>query len=318
MWENGPGRYQQDSTVIVSVVVLSYDSRADLERCLLSLAGQQRPADQVLVVDNGSRDGSAAMVAASFPQFERLELGTNLGYCRANNLALARCPGEAILFLNADVELAPDFLAQALVPFERDPKVGLVCAKLLRDDRRTLDSTGQYWARDRRVGERGYGQPDRGQFERPEPVPSCCGAAAFYRRAMIESIAPGGELFDEEFFAFFEDLDVGLRAARAGWSAVYWPRAVAYHRRGGTQSGRPRFQLLGRPPEIRYHILKNRYLLLIKHGAAGALLRDLPFILATEAALWAALLLTSPRVLWRLLSDPSPLRRAWARRRGAA
>jgi len=302
--------------VIVSVIVLSYQSRSDLERCLASIAAQRRPAEQVVVVDNGSRDGSVAMAAERFPQFERLELPENLGYCRANNLALARCRGDLVLFLNADVELAPDFLDQALVAFEQDPKIGLVCAKLLRDDKRTLDSAGQYWGRDRRVRDRGYGQPDRGQYDRPEPVPSCCGAAALYRRAMIESIAPSGELFDEDFFAFGEDLDVALRARRAGWSALYWPRAVAYHRRGGTQTGRPRFQLLGRPPAIRYHILKNRYLLLLKHEGAGSWIRDLPFIVATDLILWGALLLTSPAVLWRLVVSPQPLLRAWAQRRG--
>ncbi|HEX9639649.1 MAG TPA: glycosyltransferase family 2 protein [Acidobacteriota bacterium] len=298
----------------ISVIVLSYDSRGDLERCLESLEAQSRLAEQVVVVDNGSRDGSAALVAQRFPRLELLALDQNLGFCRANNLALERCRGEIVALLNADVELDADFLAQAAAAFERHPEVGLVCAKLLRADRRTLDSAGQYWGRDRRVRERGYGEPDRGQFERPEKVPSCCGAAALYRRAMIDAIAPAGELFDETFFAFCEDLDVGLRAARAGWSALYWPRAVAYHRRGGTQHGRPRYQLLGRPAEIRYHILKNRYLLLLKHGKPGALLRDLPFIVFTELALWGVLLLTSPGVLWRLISDPRPFRRAWAQR----
>jgi GT2 family glycosyltransferase len=302
--------------VSVSVIVLSYESRADLERCLASLVAQRRPAEQVVVVDNGSRDGSAAMAAERFPQFERLELPRNLGYCRANNLGLARSRGELILFLNADVELAPDFLESAQLAFGTDPKIGLVCAKLLRHDRKTLDSAGQYWGRDRRVRDRGYGEADRGQYERGEPMPSCCGAAAFYRRAMIESIAPGGELFDEAFFAFGEDLDVALRARRAGWSAWYCPRAIAYHRRGGTQTGRPRFQILGRPPAIRYHILKNRYLLLLKHERAGAWIRDLPFILITDLMLWGALLLTSPGVLWRLVTSPGPFHRAWSQRRG--
>jgi GT2 family glycosyltransferase len=198
--------------------------------------------------------------------------------------------------------------------------VGIAAGKLLRLDRRTLDSAGQELGRSRQPVDRGYGRLDRGQLDADGEVFGACGAAALYRRAMLEAIAgPGGEVFDEEFFAFYEDLDLAWRARRAGWRAVYRHRAVGYHARGGTAGrkeapGRWR-AMLGRAPEVRFHIAKNRYLTILKNDTLGGYLRNLPFILGRDAGLLGALLATSPGVLLRLWRERGAFRRALRRRR---
>jgi len=117
---------------------------------------------------------------------------------------------------------------------------------------------------------------------------------------------PGEAYFDDSFFAFYEDLDLAWRARRAGWKAVYRHRAVGFHARGGTS--RPRGLLtrvaamLGRSPEIRYHIVKNRYLTLLRNDTVGAYLRNAPFIWGRDIATFVLLLVSSPTVLLRLWS----------------
>ncbi|HXI02196.1 MAG TPA: glycosyltransferase family 2 protein, partial [Candidatus Saccharimonadales bacterium] len=247
----------------------------------------------------------------------------NLGFCRANNDALKRSGGLFILCLNADAVLEPDYLEKALPAFESDPAVGMVAGKIRRFEGDVLDSAGQFLTRARRIRDRGYGEEDRGLYDEPGEVFSVCGAVALYRRAMVDAVSRDGEFFDEDFFSFGEDLDVCWRARRAGWRAVYVPAAGARHFRGGSQAGAVPLlgrisQMARRPPEVRAHIVKNRYLMIVKNDTAGAFLRDLPFILAWEAVQWSWLLLASPSAIPHLWRMRGTLAEAWRRRRSGA
>jgi GT2 family glycosyltransferase len=160
-------------------------------------------------------------------------------------------------------------------------------------------------SRARRPKDRGYGRPDAGQFDRDERVFGVCGAAALYRRSMLDAIAdPGPDFFNESFFAFGEDLDLAWRANRQGWRAEYRHRAVGYHARGGSATRAPRLRrwvpLLGRSPEIRFHAVKNRYLAILRNDSVAGYLGNLPFIWSRDLATLVLLLLTSPGVLLRL------------------
>ena len=307
-----------------SVVVVSWQSERFLPGCLESIRAQSHPPCEVFVVDSGSTDGSVDLVRERFHWASVLPLGGNLGFCRACNEGIGRSTGDAILIVNADIILGADFLAEALRPVGRDERIGSVTGKLLRFDRRTVDSAGQCISRSRRVIERGYGQPDEGQFEEAGYVFSACGAAVLYRRRAVEDLLVEGEFFDEEFFAFSEDLDVGWRARNAGWRAWYEPRAVAYHFRGGTAPEAPegmarligaRAAVLRRPEEIRYHILKNRYLTMLKNDRPAHVLRDAAHIAAREAALAGIALVSGPRVVGRLARCGSLVASALRKRR---
>jgi GT2 family glycosyltransferase len=308
---------------LVSVIVVSWNSLRFLPECLASVEAQTHPAVDLVVVDNGSTDGSADFVAAEFPRATLLRNSANLGFCRANNDALKRSNGVFILCLNADAVLEPDYLERALPEFESNPSVGLIAGKVLRFDGSTMDSAGQLLTRARRIRDRGYGEKDTGRYEEPCDVFSACGAVALYRREMVDAISEDGEFFDEAFFSFGEDMDVGWRARRAGWRTRYLSGARARHYRGGSQARSTsllgRFsQMARRPHQARAHIFKNRYLLILKNDTAGALLKDLPFVLGWEAVQWAWLLLASPGTLPHLWRQRGALTSAWRRRRAAS
>ncbi|MGH9866844.1 MAG: glycosyltransferase family 2 protein [Candidatus Polarisedimenticolia bacterium] len=305
---------------LVSVIVVSWNSLDFLPRCLASVEAQSHPAVELIVVDNASKDGSAAYVREGHPRAVLVENPRNLGFCAGNNVGLKRARGAYILFLNADATLTPRYIEEALQPFAADSRTGMVAGKVLRFDQHTLDTTGQFLTRSRRVKERGYGEPDRGQYDRPGEVFSVCGAVALVSRALVDSVSIDGEFFDEDFFAFNEDLDAGWRARRLGWRCAYHPAAVAYHYRGGTQVDRrdgPRRhgEMARRPPHIQAHIVKNRYLAIIKNDTAGSVLLNLPFILAWEVALWGWLVVFSPGTLPILWGHRRLLGRALGKRR---
>jgi len=304
---------------VVSVVIINWNSGEDLVPCLESLAAQTLAPAEVLVADNASADGSLERARARFPHLIYLALGENRGFCGGANAGIARARGEAVLVLNPDTRLDPGFLAHAVDALARE-RVHFVAPKLLRFDGKTLDSCGQTLSPVLlQVIERGYGEEDRGQFDAEGPIPSACGAAALYGRALLDRLAPGGKLYDEDYFAFREDADVGARARKAGLRGWYEPKAVAYHRRGGT---RPRegkflgraFQVLGRDEAVQYHILKNRYLFLAKNVSIAGLLLRLPALLAFDGLQLLVLAALRPALLLRLLAIGPLLQRAWAKR----
>jgi len=307
----------------VTVIVVSWNSRRFLEECLRSVEAQTHGDVETIVVDNGSADGSADFVASAFPKAILIRNSANEGFCRANNAALMRATGVFILCLNADAILEPDFLERALTGFTAVHRVGMVSGKIHRFDGVTIDSAGQILTRARRIVDRGYGERDVGRYDLPGEIFSVCGAAALYWRGMIDAIAEGGELFDESFFAFGEDMDVAWRAQRAGFRGYYVPSARARHFRGGTQPAAPGllgrfFQTARRPPGIRAHIVKNRWLMILKNDTKERFLRDLPFIAAWEIGEIAWLLFAAPTTIPHLWRARGGFARAWRRRRSAA
>jgi len=302
--------------------VVSWNSRRFLSDCLRSVAAQTRREVELIVVDNGSTDGSADFVAAEFPSATLIRNSSNEGFCRANNAALKRATGVFILCLNADAILEPDFIENALAGFRAIHRVGMVSGKILRFDGVTIDSAGQMLTRARRIVDRGYGERDAPRFDEPGEIFSVCGAAALYWRAMIDSVSTDGEFFDESFFAFGEDMDVAWRAQRAGFRAWYQPSARVRHFRGGSQTGKPGllgrfFQTARRPAGIRAHIVKNRWLMILKNDTLRAYLKDLPFIAAWEAAQGLWLLFAAPSTIPHLWRAREAFGRAWRRRRPA-
>ena len=131
-----------------------------------------------------------------------------------------------------------------------------------------------------------------------------CGAAALYRRRMLDEVsADCGGVFDARFFAFYEDLDLAWRARRRGWKALYRHEALAYHHRGGSAERGDlvrRVALLGRSAEVRFHVAKNRYLTILRNDSVAGYLGNLPFILARDLAMLGLIAVSSPGVLLRL------------------
>lgn len=304
----------------VAVVIVTWNSAPFVGACLESIRALARPPEDTIVVDNASSDGTAAIVREKFPEVRLIETGGNAGFCRANNLGIRETTSPFVLVLNPDTTLDARFLDELLPAFD-DPKVGIAAGKLLRFDGVTLDSAGQMLGRSRQPIDRGFGTKDSGQYDHDAEVFGACGAAALYRRTMLEQIKDGpGQYFDEEFFAFFEDLDLAWRARRAGWRAVYRYRATGRHARGGakTATGPKRFTaLLGRSPEVRFLVARNRWLTILRNDRPGDFLLNLPFVLARDIATFSAIALTSPSVLVRLWRERAAFGKAVGKRRGA-
>ena len=315
----------------VAVVVINWNSGRYLADCLASVLAQSLPPAELVIIDNASTDDSPAAgrraigtpSGAPSCRVEWIINPRNEGFSRAANQGIAATTGDWVLVLNPDVVLSPSYLEEAWGALRVRPEAGSLAGKVLRFDLRTIDTTGQYVRADGRVCERGYGTIDHGAYDQPGEVFSVCGAVALYRRVMLEDIAVDGEYFDEDFFAFYEDADLGWRAQRRGWRCRYQPTAVAYHARGGTNpaAGRrwwwARWQMPRRPLQIQFHILMNRHLMLIKNEPAGQLWLHWPMLLWADC-IDLCYLLVQPRLLAWAPQAAVLLRRALEKRRRMA
>jgi GT2 family glycosyltransferase len=184
----------------------------------------------VVIVDNGSNDGSALEAARQHPQARVLELGHNTGFAHAANRGIEIADGEAIALLNTDVVLDADWIARMEAALARDDSLAAVACKMVDlDDPRRIYDAGDVLRRDGVCEQRGRFALDDGRHDRPGEVFAACAGAALYRRAAV--LAVGG--FDERFFSYLEDVDLGLRLRLDGWRCAYEP-AVARHASGGS------------------------------------------------------------------------------------
>lgn len=268
----------------VSVVVVNWNRKELLRRCLESLAQQREICFEVVVVDNGSTDGSVEMLAGEFSRRPDLPLRlitnrANLGFCAANNQGFqAAGPAEFIALLNNDAEAEPGWLAALLSAFSGRSDVGMAASKILvYEDPSRIDKVGHLIYPDGQNRGRGSGEYDHGQYDRQEEVLWPDGCAAMYRRAMLDTI--GG--FDEDFFAYADDADLGLRGRIAGWRCLYVPAAVVRHHRGAT---------LGKFSSRRLELIeRNRVLLAAKLFPWSLLwLNGMYYLARLAAGAWAA------------------------------
>jgi N-acetylglucosaminyl-diphospho-decaprenol L-rhamnosyltransferase len=214
----------------VAVVIPSWNSLDLLPPCLASLA-DQGAALETVVVDNGSTDGTVAFLERE--GVRHLALGRNFGFAHAVNLGVAQTTAAAILVLNADTVLEPGAVGSLFAVLAGDPSLGGVQPRLLqlepggaRDrDHAPLYSAGQALTADGRAFELGQGEAQSPARLRPAEVFGVCGAAALLRRELFEAL--GG--YDERYFAFYEDVDLNLRARIAGWRFAYEPEAIVWH-----------------------------------------------------------------------------------------
>ncbi len=221
----------------IAVIVVNWNRRDLLRASLLSLGAQRVDRRfEVLLVDNGSEDDSVGMARSEFADMAAFRLSVicnseNRGFCAANNQGIAASESEFVALLNNDAEADSQWLSALTSAFQDRPDVGMAASKILvYEDPRRIDKVGHLIYPDGQNRGRGSGQIDRGQYDQVEEVLWPDGCAAMYRRQMLDRIG----LFDEDFFAYADDAELGLRARIAGWNCLYIPTAVVRHHRGTT------------------------------------------------------------------------------------
>jgi GT2 family glycosyltransferase len=264
-----------DDRPTVSVVIPNVNGERYLGPCLAALRGQSLDDFEVIVVDNGSTDGSLTTLRAAWPEARVIELGDNYGFARAMNVGIEAAHGEYVALLNNDTEVAPDWLSELVACMRRRPAAAGAASKtLLMRDRNLVDGAGDLMDWRFLPHPRGHGAPDAEPFGEEVQVFSPSGAASIWRAEALREIG----LFDEHFFAYYEDVDLGFRARLLGYECWYAARSVALHARGGWAAGRSEFTF--------FHPVKNRWFMIVKNTPGRLLVLHLPSILSGEAYWW--------------------------------
>jgi GT2 family glycosyltransferase len=256
----------------VSVGIVTWNSAADMPGCIEGLSRQSYPVSEIIIVDNASSDDSLIMARAGFPQATIIENDHNAGYCAAHNLAISRSSGDYYLALNPDVQMAPDFIGSLVEALEHHPECGSAVGKFWlpgQDGSRLLDAAGLGIDRSRHQYLRGHAEPDQGQFDQAGDVFGADGAAPLHRRAMLEEVRIFDEYFDEQFFAYMEDVDLAWRAKLLGWKCWYEPNAMAVHDRSFKPGLRATMS-----KALRRMAVRNRYLTILKNESKQGYRRD--------------------------------------------
>ncbi|HEX8169121.1 MAG TPA: glycosyltransferase family 2 protein [Thermoanaerobaculia bacterium] len=300
---------------LVSVVLVTWNSAPYLRRCLEGIARQTHAPVELIAVDNGSSDDSAALVAPHAARVIRND--GNRGFAAAVNQGIAAARGELVQLVNPDCYLAPDYIATLVRALgESGPRFGAATGKLLRArgydiaPAQGVDSAGMRMTRSGR-----HLDIDEDVQERRE-VFGVSGAAALFRMSFLQDVRIDGEVLDEDFHTYREDADLAWRSQLLGWRAVCEPAAVAWHVRRVTPEARRAL-----PPDINMHSVKNRFLLRLKNEGAYLALRNAPFELARDFVVIAAALtiertsLPAFAWLWRNRARVAAKRREIQRRR---
>jgi GT2 family glycosyltransferase len=210
---------------------VNYNGRHLLAECLDSLREQVFKDFEVILVDNASSDGSVEFVRGAYPETRVVVNRENRGYGGGNNSGIGVSKGRYVVLLNNDTKADPRWLAELLAAAEKNERAGMFACRIMNYySPDIIDNTGLLMYRDGIARGRGRLERDSGQYAGKDEVFFPSGCAGMYRRALLDEIG----LFDEEFFLYLDDIDIGLRAQLAGWRCLYVPEAVVYHKYSAT------------------------------------------------------------------------------------
>lgn len=306
-----------------------------LPDCLRSVFSQSYKDFSVLIIDNGSTDEMFDYLRENYGEkIATLRNFKNLGFSRGHNQGIGLAKkgnAEFILIINPDIILSSNFLENLVFETEKTRGGGSFGGKLLKIKERDLeekgvpeskiiDSSGLKILKSRRVAERGGGERDNGQYEKLEEVFGVSGAAALYRLEALENIKINDEVFDEDFFAYKEDVDLAWRLRLLGWKAFYVPTAVAFHYR--LASGKEKISVIEtiksrkeKPRTVNYFSYKNHFLMIFKNEYFSNFLIHFPYILWYELKKFIYLLFFEPGTLKSLVRFFIQLPKIWQKRK---
>jgi GT2 family glycosyltransferase len=297
----------------VDINIVRYNQEFQMLRdCVHAALGQIFDNFTVTVTENGSRDSIKEQLLLEFGDHSRFryeENPTNLGFAGAHNRFFAQSDADFVMPLNPDAVITPTYIAELVRVFE-NAKLGAATGKMIKfetlpDGSHVLDGTGIVLSRARRGRERGQLETDHKQFDTQRQVFGVSGTAPLYRKVALESVRLyQQEYFDEDFFAYWEDLDLSWRLRLAGYECAYVPEAVVYHSRVAGQSRygykRPWEYVKHHkqfPSRIRAWNWRNQLFAIVKNDFGWSFWRDSPFILARQGSMLCYIVLFEPELL---------------------
>lgn len=252
---------------LVSIILVSHNSKADLAECLPSIISQSYPRKEIIIIDNASTDGTVSYVKGRYPGIKLIESGSNLGYAAGNNLGFRHSTGKYLVIVNPDTVAEQGWLEELIRPLENDPCVSLTSSKILlydhQDSINTCANITHYSGLDFCNG---FRDPS-GKFDKDEEVGAVSGCSFAIRRSVFEQLNG----FDPDFFMYLDDIDISWRARLAGHKILLAPSSIIYHK----------FSLKIHPRKL-FFLERNRYQLILKNFRLKILLLSLPALLITE------------------------------------
>ena len=264
----------------VSVIIPNYNGKKYLRDCLDAMECQSFRDFEVLLIDNGSDDGSGDLIRKEYPWVRLISLRENTGFCGAVNQGIRNSASPFVILLNNDTVADKNFIKELLKAIEDKPQAFSCQAKLLKmKEQDKMDDGGNYYCALGWAFAQGKGRPER-DYSREKKIFAACGGAAISRREILDRTG----LFDEEHFAYLEDIDIGYRGRLLGYENWYCPDAKVFHVGSGTTGSR--YNLF----KVRYSSRNNVYLL-YKNMPFLQILWNSPLLItgfAVKAAFFAA------------------------------
>lgn len=298
----------------VSINLVTLNGKEYLPFCLKSIFNQSFQDFSLLIIDNHSTDDTVEYLKENWPKVKVVAHKENRGFCQAHNEAIIWTNSDYVLILNQDVILGVNFLIECLKFLEENEKAGGAMGKLLRLDTnlsnnkiQVIDSTGLEIFKNHQIIDRGTGEKNRGQFNKIEEVFGISGACCMFKRKALEDAKISSvEYFDEDYFAYKEDVDLSWRLRLYGWKLFYLPQAKAYHKRVAfTEAGLPALPTKQtviirrqKPQIINFLSYKNHLLTIVKNEFLSNLILYAPFIFFYEFK----------KMIWILFFEPATLK----------
>jgi len=244
-----------NSAPLISVIIPNWNGKQFLAECIDSLREQTFCDFETILVDNGSTDGSAKFAEERYGEFIRIIRNKkNLGFTGGNNVGIQAARGKYIVLLNNDTWAPPNWIDELVKVTHLGPPIGMWASKVYSYYKRNqIEAVGEliYW--DGLSRSRGQYEQERGQYEEIEEIFFPPGCGGMYRKVVFEEIG----LFDEDFFAYADDAEIGIRARLAGWKCVYVPKAVLYHKNSGSTGQYSPFKA--------FYVERNRFWITLKY-----------------------------------------------------
>lgn len=276
---------------LVSIIIVNWNGLRWLNDCFNSLAKQNYKNYEIIFVDNASEDGSVDWVKKYYPKTNIIINTENLGFAGANNVGFKKAKGDYVLFLNNDTRVTKTFLTELVNVLEGNSEIAGVQSKiLLMDAPDTHDSVGAYLTPAGFLYHYGFGKKNTKKYNKQIDLYTAKGACMMFRKSVLDTVTIDGNIFDPDYFAYFEESDICHRIWLAGYRIVYAYKSVIYHKMGATSSGMNN-------AFIQYHSFKNRIRTYLKNFGPTWFLMYLPIHLIFCYAYLAVSLL---RAKWAL------------------